>query len=63
MAKLKQWFDSSPKLDLGSGFFMVAVKSSSSEIPHIGYNNFEEFMTFLIPLGDWTGIAFFAYPK
>lgn len=33
---------------------MVAIKDGSLEFLHIGHSDYKDFMTFLIPLGDWT---------
>jgi hypothetical protein len=61
--KLRDWFGSHPSLNLGGGFFMMAVKEGGSEHPHIDHNDYKDFMAFLIPLGDWEGGGEFCLPQ
>ena len=36
---LRQVYRRSPVFDLGGGFFVIAVKEGSSEIPHLDHND------------------------
>jgi len=47
-----------PALDFGGSFFIVAVKEGSSEILHINFNDDPNSVSWVIPLGDWTGGEF-----
>ena len=58
--RLHKEFKGRPALDFGGPFFTVAVKEGSSENIHIDFNDFRHSVTWVVPLGDWTGGEFCA---
>lgn len=53
---MQQW----NSVDFGGGFFTVAIKEGSSERLHIDFNDHPLSLTWMVPLGDWTGGDFLA---
>jgi hypothetical protein len=48
-------FEGHPSWDLGGGFFCVAIKSGSSELPHVDFNDSTYLMSWVVPLGRSEG--------
>lgn len=47
-----------PALDFGGAFFTVAVKEGTSERVHLDFNDDEDGVSWVIPLGEWEGGEF-----
>jgi hypothetical protein len=52
---LRTQLGSRPAFDMGGAFFTIAVKEGISDIIHLDLNDDPYSLTWVIPLGDWTG--------
>ncbi|KAJ7580109.1 hypothetical protein C8J56DRAFT_795553 [Mycena floridula] len=48
-----------PAMHFGPAFCAVAVKSGTSEVIHLDFSDDKRFLTWCIPVGNWTGGYFF----
>lgn len=51
-------YRSRPCLNFGGIFCTVAVKEGASELLHLDWNDDEDNMAFVLPVGDWEGGEF-----
>ncbi|KAJ7587925.1 hypothetical protein C8J56DRAFT_785672, partial [Mycena floridula] len=56
--RLKKAYTQRPALRFGPAFCCVAFKVGSSEVVHLDFNDDKRFLTWCMPVGDWTGANF-----